>query len=138
MTMEENKNDSRARQPSISVPTRRSIVFLALAVAAVLYGGPAFAAQVVKLSGTHSKDEVNKACDGVSGIPVEGSGGDGYGCYNPKNGVLVACDNSEKCIGFIPSKAKMASATQIRDFLTLGRALAKGGGQPGETSPFSE
>src|SRR4051812_35480753 len=103
--MAENKNDARGRQSSVYGSIRRPIVFVALAVAAVLYGPPAYA-KTVFLSGTHSKDQVNRACDGVGGIKNQGPDGHGYGCYNPNNGVLVACTDAGECTGFIPRKAK--------------------------------
>jgi hypothetical protein len=69
-----------------------------------LCASPAVAEERVPLQGKHTKAQVDTACDGVNGIKVQGQSGgsSGYGCYNPKNGILVACDNSGDCIGFIP------------------------------------
>lgn len=80
-----------------------------VALMAVLFIGvfvtPSSAETFVPL-GTHSKDEINKACDDVGGIQVEGQGGKGYGCYNQKTGVLVACDVHSECGGFIPKESR--------------------------------
>jgi hypothetical protein len=51
------------------------------------------------------KDEVKKACDAIEGgggVPVSGGGGQGYGCYNTNNGVLVACSDGGTCTGYLP------------------------------------
>src|SRR5262245_7503867 len=91
------------------MPHSRSLVSirsLAFVVATIGFGAitlPALAEQHV-LSGTHSKDEVKGACDKVGGISNEGAGGQGYGCYNPKNGTMVACANSGVCTGYTPGR----------------------------------
>lgn len=81
-----------------------SKAFLIVSAALAIAGGlavPASATQVV-LSGTHTKQEINSACDKVGGIRTEGQGGKGYGCYNPDNGALVACNNGGVCTGYTP------------------------------------
>jgi hypothetical protein len=65
--------------------------------------GPVFAESRVVFQA--SKDDVKKACDDVKGVPVEGETGAGYGCYNPKNGVLVACSDGGTCTGYLPKGA---------------------------------
>jgi hypothetical protein len=79
----------------------RTLALVLIAVAGTLFAFPALAETRVDL-GKQSKETVKDACDKVGGFNVEGDGGKGYGCYNPKNGVLVACDNSNSCMGFIP------------------------------------
>jgi hypothetical protein len=56
-----------------------------------------------------SKEDVKKACDDVDGVPVEGAVG-GYGCYNPSNGVLVACSDGGTCTGYLPKGAPRTKA----------------------------
>jgi hypothetical protein len=79
----------------------RTLAIVSIAVMGVFVAFPALAETRVDL-GKQSKETVKDACDKVGGFNVEGDGGKGYGCYNPKNGVLVACDNTSSCMGFIP------------------------------------
>jgi|JI10StandDraft_1071094.scaffolds.fasta_scaffold24747_3 hypothetical protein len=76
---------------------------------------PASAEERVPLKDKHSKEQVNAACDAAGGFKVQGQSG-GYGCYNPSNGVLVACDNGGDCMGFIPR----AGAPAGKDLTILG------------------
>jgi hypothetical protein len=122
----------------------------ALALAVVGFAAmslPALAEQHV-LSGTHSKDEINKACDSVGGIENQGAGGNGYGCYNPKNGTLVACNNGGVCTGYTPGR--IVVPTNLRHLLHLqvpatsltvdqspaGNGISKGGEAPASGGVF--
>src|SRR5689334_7267633 len=100
--------------PYIRFHTAHCAVLAAIGFAAMTL--PALAEQHV-LSGTHTKDEINKACDGVGGIQDEGAGGKGYGCYNPKNGTLVACNNGGVCTGYTPGRIMVP--TSIKHLLHL-------------------
>jgi len=81
---------------------RMVLPVLVCLVAGVSFIPPTYAKTQVVLSGKHDKAEINGACDKVGGIKVEGQGTGGYGCYNPKNGVLVACHSGGTCTGYIP------------------------------------
>lgn len=76
------------------------LVFGALTVLA-LTSAPALAEQRV-LSGKHSKQAIQTACDNVGGISVQGQGGKGYGCVNPSKGTMVACSDNGVCTGYTP------------------------------------
>jgi hypothetical protein len=67
-----------------------------------------------------SKEDVKKACDDVDGVPVEGAVG-GYGCYNPSNGVLVACSDGGTCTGYLPKGAPRTKA--LGNVLKFGTGL---------------
>jgi hypothetical protein len=70
---------------------------------ALLLGPPAVAETRVVFKAT--KEQVKDACDkieGGGGVPVQGSSGSGYGCYNNNNGVLVACSDGGTCTGYLP------------------------------------
>ena len=103
---------------------------------------PAVAEQHV-LSGTHSKDEINKACDAVGGTQVQGAGGKGYGCYNGNKGTMVACNDGGVCTGYTPGRIMVP--TNLRNFMHLqipgnpvfqaddspaGNGISKGGASP--------
>ena len=120
---------------SLSPVTRIVCVLLASLGPFVFAVSPANA-EVVHLKQKHSKDDVDKACQGVGGLPVEGEGGDGYGCYNPNNGVLVACDKGEQCVAFIPGKKRMSSNSKLRDFMSLGQPPVATTGGKLTKSPF--
>lgn len=78
-----------------AVPTYSENVFClsSWSTQVVGFASHAFAEQrSAPSSGTHTKDEVNKAYDGLAnGIKVAGPDGKGYGCYNEDNGVMVGC-----------------------------------------------
>ncbi len=98
---------------------------------------PRSSALRVRLSGTHTKDEVNKACDGLAnGIKVAGPEGKGYGCYNEDNGVLVACNDQGECMGFIP-REQIPPESRIDDFLILKGPTKDGTGTRQPVDPFS-
>lgn len=91
----------------------------ALVLATVGFGVialPAFAEQHV-LSGTHSKEEINKACDAVGGTQVQGAGGKGYGCFNGDKGTMVACNDGGVCTGYTPGRIMVP--TNLRYFMNL-------------------
>ena len=90
---------------AVATFTKRSTVSFALIAAVVICASQAYAEQVV-LGGTHSKAEVKTACDGVGGINLTGSNGKGYGCYNPKNGVMVGCSDGGVCTGYLPRSGR--------------------------------
>lgn len=77
---------------------------LALAVAPVLYTTTsAFpkcnVSACQKLGGTHSRQEVQAACQGAGGIEAGTTAtSGGYGCYTDK-GSFVECDDKGECIG---------------------------------------
>lgn len=87
--------------PNVRFRHAAALVLAALGLSTMML--PALAEQHV-LGGTHSKDEINKACDSVGGIQNQGAGGNGYGCYNPKNGTMVACNNGGVCTGYTPGR----------------------------------
>ena len=95
--------------------SKAAAVFFFAAASIMTTAGAAYAEQHV-LNGTHSKDEVNAACDSVGGIQTEGQGGKGYGCYNPKNGSMVACANSGVCTGYTQTRSVPSS---LRHLLNL-------------------
>ena len=77
---------------------------------------PAFA-ETHAISGTHSKDEINKACDAVGGTQVQGAGGKGYGCFNGDKGTMVACNDAVTCTGYTPGRIMVP--TNLRNFMHL-------------------
>ena len=108
---------------------------------------PVLAEQHV-LSGTHTKEEITKACDAVGGTPVQGAGGKGYGCYNGDKGTMVACNDGGVCTGYTPGR--IVVPTNLRNFLHLqipptptfeadespaGNGISKGGGMAGPGAP---
>jgi hypothetical protein len=122
----------------------------ALVIATLGFGAmtvPALAEHHV-LSGTHSKDEINKACDAVGGTQIQGAGGKGYGCVNGDKGTMVACNDGGVCTGYTPGRIMVP--TNLRNFLHLqipgnpvfqadespaGNGISKGGAAP-ETPVF--
>lgn len=121
-----------------AVPTYsgKHILSFVLVAAVVGFASPAFAERV-RLSGTHTKDEVNKACDGLAnGIKVAGPDGKGYGCYNEDNGVLVACSDNGVCTGYIP-REQIPPESRIDDFLKLKGPAKDGTGKRQPVDPFS-
>ena len=76
---------------------------VAICVVGLVFTASAYAT-TVHLSGTHSKSEIQGACGKVNGIMNSGPNGTGYGCYNPKNGVLLACNDAGSCFGIIPRR----------------------------------
>jgi hypothetical protein len=88
-----------------------------------------------KVGFTATKEQVDKACTGVSGIPVSGGTGGGYGCYNPKNGVLVGCSKSHACTGYIPRKIGSTKIDGLLGVLTNGLQIAPADGGGTNTSP---
>lgn len=83
-----------------------------------------------------SKEDVKSACDGIkgdAGVETHGEGGKGYGCYNPNNGVLVACASNGACTGYIPRGAPKKKALPNVLYFGLGitPADAAGGGDNG-------
>lgn len=84
-----------------------------------------------------SKEEVNRACDAIKGVPNLGSNGAGYGCYKPKTDVMVICRSDGACIGFTPLHTR---AKTLRGLLGLdrvqvepdagGAGFEQGGGPP--------
>lgn len=120
----------------VATYSRKQILSFVLAAAVVGFASPAFAERVV-LSGTHTKDEVNKACDGLAnGIKVAGPNGKGYGCYNEDNGVLVACSDNGVCTGYIP-REQIPPESRIDDFLKLKGPAKDGTGTRQPVDPFS-
>jgi hypothetical protein len=95
----------------------RSIPALILGTAlALAFSAPAVAETRVVFEAT--KEQVKNACDNIKGgIPNQGSTGAGYGCYNPNNGVLVACSDSGTCTGYIPRA--VPAGTSLSDLLGL-------------------
>jgi|GEM_PF-4173725 len=120
----------------VATYSRKQILSFVLAAAVVGFASPAFAERV-RLSGTHTKDEVNKACDDLAnGVKVAGPDGKGYGCYNEDNGVMVACTDKGECIGFIP-REQIPPESRIDDFLTLKGMAKDGNGKRQSVDPFS-
>lgn len=101
---------------------------LALGLFAV---SPALAEERVPLKDKHSKEQINSACDAVGGFKVQGQSG-GYGCYNPNNGILVACDNSGDCMGFIPRTGMAAG----KDLTILGQGKPAVSADPFKPKPM--
>jgi hypothetical protein len=87
-------------------------------------GKPVLIKTAVMVRGT--EEQVSKACDEIKGVPTSGHSSGGYGCYNPKTDVMVACDTSAACIVFSPLTTH---AKTLRGLLGLGR---------GEVSPNTE
>ncbi|MGN6156705.1 MAG: hypothetical protein ACTHNL_01280 [Devosia sp.] len=86
-----------------AITFRRLSKVAALVLFAVAFANSASYAKSVQIHGTHSKDEIQKACDAVAdGVPVQGSKGGGYGCVNTKKGTMVACNNQGVCTGYVP------------------------------------
>ena len=82
------------------------LTFLAAALAALFFATvvePAFA-QIVSISGTHSRAEIKSKCDAAGGDYHEEHGSQGqstgYYCGAP-SGNGVSCDNKGKCEGFV-------------------------------------
>jgi hypothetical protein len=120
----------------VATYSRKQILSFVMAAAVVGFASPAFAERV-RLSGTHTKDEVHKACDGLAnGIKTSGPNGEGYGCYNEDNGVLVACTDKGECIGFIP-REHIPPESRIDDFLILKGPAKDGAGKRQPVDPFS-
>jgi hypothetical protein len=109
-------------------------------------------AETHAISGTHTKEEINKACDAVGGTQVQGAGGKGYGCFNGDKGTMVACSDNGVCTGYTPGRIKVP--TNLRHFMNLqippvatfqaddspaGNGISKGGapapGAPAYTGP---
>jgi hypothetical protein len=130
--------------------TRTRFHLGALVIATVGFSAvalPALAEQHV-LSGTHSKDEINKACDAVGGTQVQGAGGKGYGCFNGDKGTMVACNDGGVCTGYTPGRIMVP--TNLRHFMNLqipvnttfepdaspaGNGISKGGAAASPGSP---
>jgi hypothetical protein len=60
-------------------------------------------AEIIKL-GNHSKEDIRAHCEAAGGTGIEGTGGKGYGCFNPKNNTAVICNDNQQCGGYVPSK----------------------------------
>ena len=74
-----------------------------LALFAIAFANSASFAKTVSISGTHSKADIQKACDALpDGVPVSGGKGNGYGCVNTKKGTMVACNDKGECTGYVP------------------------------------
>ena len=85
----------------ISLPRHHIGLYVAAALALLTMVAPASAEQGV-LGGKYSKDDIKSRCAAVGGLNVEGTGGKGYGCYNPNKGTMVACADSGTCTGYTP------------------------------------
>lgn len=91
-------------------------VFLIAAIGFGAVSLPALA-ETHAISGTHSKEEINKACDAVGGTQVQGAGGKGYGCFNGDKGTMVACSDNGVCTGYTPGRIMVP--TNLRYFMNL-------------------
>jgi len=102
------------------MPTIRSLSNAALLIVATsglaTLSLPAFA-ETHAISGTHSKAEIDKACDAVGGTHVQGEGGKGYGCFNGDKGTMVACSDNGVCTGYTPGRIMVP--TNLRNFMNL-------------------
>ena len=78
------------------------IAFCAFAFAAA----PALAG-VVKLQGTHSRDEIRNTCGANGGVFDPGQSNYDYGCIGPKGNVF--CKNNGDCVGVCEACGKKAS-----------------------------
>ena len=107
----------------------RSVALLLMVASLSAISLPALAEQHV-LNGTHSKEEVKGACDKVGGISNEGAGGQGYGCYNPKNGTMVACNNGGVCTGYTPGRVIPATLRHLLALSPLATTVDAGSPPP--------
>lgn len=85
-------------------------------------------ARTVKISGTHSYNEIALKCINADGSFYHTTSG-GYGC-NTKNGstgTTVSCDKSGHCTGQVPIKGVPPGKGNIVSILNSGVTTTKGG-----------
>lgn len=97
-------------------------VWTLIAVAAVatmaLTAPSAAFAKTVKISGTHTRQEIGATCRAGGGIAINTEGTSGtYECHNPDRQTSIYCNDNGKCDGWVPNfvvrKQTYASPSQI-------------------------
>jgi len=86
---------------------RKALICLIAFCAFAFAAAPALAG-IVKLSGTHSREELKRTCESNGGA-FDSSGGTNYnyGCVGPKGNVY--CNNNGQCVGVCEACGKKAS-----------------------------
>lgn len=100
---------------------KQFILFLVISLTTVI--GPALAKE--SDGGTHSQEEIKKACNAVGGDLLGVSDLGSYGCENHKTGTMILCNKNQKCTVFSEARSKK-DGRKILGTFSLKEAALKG------------
>jgi len=117
------------------VPLKGEFLMRKILLGLIAFGAFAFAAAPalagqVKLTGTHSREEIKRTCDANGG--TYDSGPKSYMCVGPKGTVL--CQNTGQCTGSCDACGKKASRFTFGGILWSATAQTVSPFQPGFTT----
>jgi hypothetical protein len=97
-------------------------VILFLIISFTTVAGPAFAKE--SDGGTHSQEEIRKACNAVGGELLGVSDLGSYGCENHKTGTMILCNKKQKCTVFSEARTKKDGRKILETFRLKDAALS--------------
>jgi hypothetical protein len=101
----------------------RPRILLLLALLLPVFTAPVFAKE--SDGGTHSKEEIRKACNAVGGELLGVSDLGSYGCENHKTGTMILCNKKQKCTVFQEARTSKDRRNVLETFKLKDAAFSR-------------